>query len=251
MFKRIKQDFQYSNTDFPLINAVLLNKQEGKIFSDDSAMFVLHKAGFAYLKTSENSYNYKRFIDFILNSEDIPVYFHIYNPSQQLIDECDTHNSINIKVRKRIHLKFTQQNLPGESYPVPAKYSVQKISEYNLKSLALFNLNISSKFWSSENDFLNNGFGFIVCNENNEPVSICYTACIAQNEAEVDVATLELYQKKGMANIATQKFVQHCIENNIIANWDCFEDNKGSLKVAQQIGFNSELNYNFLSIFIN
>ena len=76
----------------------------------------------------------------------------------------------------------------------------------------------------------------------------CVAEC-GEHTAEIDVVTLAEYQRKGLARVVVNAFVEYCINHNIVANWDCFQDNHGSLKTAGSIGFERTMSYNFLSIF--
>lgn len=238
------------NTNFPLINAVLNGVQQGNIFEDETSLLIIHKAGFSFFKPKNAAVDYSNFTKLILSSPDVPKYFHIYDPPVELIAALNKDNRFQTRIRKRIHLKHTGKRL-SLKFSAAENYPVQEITENNFESFSVFDLDIANKFWSSKEDFLNNGFGFFVTAEDNKPVSVCYAACVASGQAEIDIATLKPYQQKGLAKTATEKFVEHCIDNNVTANWDCFEDNNGSLKVAEQVGFKASLNYNFLSIFIN
>lgn len=238
-------------TPFPLVNAVLDNLQDGNIFLDDAGgvLFIIHKAGFSYLTHNDRVDCFKTF-GVLLESEEIPVYFHVYDPPLHLIDFClEKSEIVNIKIRKRIQLKFKDAKLKLAGGSLPEKYTIQQINSDNFNKLSIFNLLLERKFWKSKEDFEENSFGFCVFNEADLPISICYAACIAQNTAEIDVATLPEYQKRGLANIAVTAFVNHCIQHKITANWDCFEDNYGSLKTAENVGFSYIMTYPFLSIF--
>ncbi|THU41536.1 GNAT family N-acetyltransferase [Niastella caeni] len=253
MLKEIKFSDHPVNivSKFPLINAVVSNLQEGRIFGDEreTFYFVFHKAAFSYLTISDRA-NYPDLLSFFLQSGELPIYFHIYDTPADLIDFCEAHNDkINIRVRKRIQLKYLDIKPPDQKVAVPHGFSVVKIDNSNFDDLSAFNLSLSDKFWRSKQDFLNNGFGFVVNNEAGIPVSICYAACVANNAAEIDVATLPAYQKQGLARLVVAKFVAYSLDNGIIPNWDCFEENYGSLKTAESLGFRYSCTYNFLSIF--
>jgi GNAT superfamily N-acetyltransferase len=248
--KELKKDYFIEKiySPFPLINSILNGLQEGKIFSEGNCFFIFHKAAFSYL-TSKNDIDYSRLLNFFLQSTELPEYFHIYDAPYGLIQACNENfKDVNIKLRKRVQLKFLKEKLALKN-AIPAGYKIAKIEASRFEKLASFNLSIENKFWKSEDDFLANGFGFVLNNEIGLPVSICYSACIADDIAEIDVATLPEYQRKGLAKLVVSSFVQYCAENGITANWDCFENNYGSLKIAEQIGFKRIVNYNFLSFF--
>jgi len=235
-------------SSFPLINSVIDGLQEGEIFYHKGFSLIYHKAGFSYL-SGEYESDQAGVLGFFLMPGQFPDYFHVYDASDRLIAICkEASQFINIRIRKRIQLKFQDVQLPLTNR-LPSGYSLKRIDSDNFIELAGFNLSIETKFWKSQDDFLKNGFGFTVNNESGVPVSICYSACIANKTAEIDVATLPHHQKMGLAKLVVGRFVQHCLENDIIANWDCFEDNHGSLKTAESIGFKRISIYNFLSIF--
>ena len=250
-YKLLNDDEIFHNRDllsspFPLINSVILGQQEGKIFSTGNSFFIIHKSGFSYFKHDDDFDEYNALLNFYIQSKEIPAYFHVYDAPQKLSDACIKNNElVNTKNRNRIQLRFTQQEIITLSGNIPEGYYVKRITKEEMPLLTVFNLDLANKFWKSEEDFLQNGFGYCMFNAMNEPASICYSACIAENVAEIDVATLETFQKKGLAKKTVSEFVQHCIENNIIANWDCFEDNYGSLKTAEAVGFQQLQQYRY------
>ena len=239
-------------TPFPLINSVVWGKQEGKIFTLGDNFFILHKSGFSYFKLKDGFDDYPALINFILQTKELPVYFHVYDASQKLYDVClGFKEKLNIKMRNRIQLKYKGSALPGVSSNMPEGFYARQITQENFSSLAVFNLALEGKFWKSAADFTHNGFGFVVFTKAGDPVSICYSACVANKVAEIDVATLPGFQQKGLAKEVVYKFVNHCLANNMIANWDCFEENMGSIKTAMSVGFENVFSYEFLSIYNN
>ena len=223
------------HTEFPLINAVLQKKQEGYVYNIGVPSFIIHKSGFSYLKLSdENDLN--SIIDFFANEQSLPMYFHIYNPPNNLIERIKNDNRFGNKLRKRIQLRYKEDKLKT-SYKdfLGKKFQIFDISRNNFESLRLFNLKLNSQFWKSESDFLKNGFGKVVIYDN-LPVSVCYTSCIVDNIAEIDIATLPARQGKGFAKIVTEAFIEISIDKGIEPNWDCFEENIPSLKTASVLG---------------
>ena len=235
-------------TAFPLINAVLDRVQQGRVFrdTDAGAWYILHKAGFSLLTEPVDPGGV---LDFFLQSEAIPGYFHVYNAPGGLIRVCsERSDDVNIRIRKRIQLR------PGPDRPLKQMdaaegFRVRPVDAGDLEKLSVFRLSLEHRFWSSASDFLEKGLGYCVWNEAGMPVSLCYAACVARETAEIDVATLPDFQRKGLARLAVGAFVQACTDRGITANWDCFEENAGSLRTAESLGFRQTTSYNFLSIF--
>jgi len=239
-------------TPFPLINAVISGAQNGKIYffgdSNPTNFFTIHKSAFSYLYMPGTVDNRKGFYSLIESDDSLPQYFHVYDAPTWLIEYCTgSHENFNCKLRTRIQLKYTKPNI---SMPlIPQGYSCTRVSTENIFKLATFELDLANRYWKSESDFLQNGFGYFIQNENGDAVSLCYSACVENATAEIDVATMPDYRNRGLAKTAVAAFIQHCLAHNIIANWDCFEENAGSLKTAYSLGFDSILVYPFLSIF--
>jgi GNAT superfamily N-acetyltransferase len=239
---------EFIDCSFPLINAVITRQQIGKIFNNDEAFFILHKAGFSYLAAGSD-FDYSSFLKYAINSELFPTYFHVYDTPQKLIEECENNSDkVNIKIRDRVQLKFKKDKVFSQNIPQRG-FTISKIDNSIFELTIPFGLSIENRFWNSKNDFFENGFGFIVCDGAGEPASICYSACIVNGIAEVDVATLPKFQKLGLAKLAVEYFVRHCLDQNIVANWDCFQENSNSLKTAAAIGFEHSSSYRFLSIY--
>lgn len=235
-------------TDFPLINAVIEKQQEGKIYKLAENYFILHKAGFCYYSFKEKkNIQGTQMLQLIAEDKTIPDYIHIYDATQELAEEAMKDVRFNAKVRTRIQLKFTSGIVEATS--MPAGYYMEPIREDNFMVMEVFGLDIDSKFWKSQQDFLRFGFGYCIFNEKRLPLSVCYTACVVNNEAEIDVITRSGFLQKGLAKAAVAAFTNHCIGKNIIANWDCFEENIGSLKTAESLGFKTTRKYSFLSIY--
>lgn len=238
------------SSPFPLINAVVWGKQEGKIFSTDHNFFIIHKARFSYFRPQEGFADYDTLLDFLIQSKELPAYFHVYDPPAKLLEVCiKKAGLLNIKVRSRIQLKLNERPTAERPVGTPPGFYIEPITTKNLPLLSVFNLDLPNKFWRSEQDFLQNGFGYCVFTAADEPAAICYSACIAGKLAEIDVATLPSFQKKGLAKVVVAACIQHSVDNGIMANWDCFEDNEGSLKTAYSLRFKKKMQYNFLSIY--
>lgn len=236
------------HSPFPLIKSVINLLQDGNIYSEGDTFFIVHKAGFSYL-IDRGNIDYSTLLNFLLQSRDMPDYFHIYDPPPGLVAECIANpENVKIKLRKRIQLRFLDSQLTFKK-DYSSDYSLKKIDYTNLKNLKEFNLSLEKRFWKSESDFLSNGFGYTVNNKFGLPVSICYSACISDYIAEIDVATLPEWREKGLAKLVVSRFVRHCLENDLRVNWDCFQDNLTSLRTAERVGFKHVFSYDFLSIF--
>ena len=142
-----------ANTPFPLINAVLNNLQAGLIMADDYSevvIFVLHKAGFSYfVKRDETSYS--QILEWLLGSKKAPTYFHFYDADKALIEVIDNEGEdFNVKIRKRLQLKFDSKTIEQTELFWPPNFTVKKIDGQNFDNFGSFNLGLENKFWKSD-----------------------------------------------------------------------------------------------------
>lgn len=238
-------------TDFPLINAVLSRNQEGHIFElpGSDAVFVQHKSSFSWLQMTELT-NVNAVLDFFIQEKKLLPYFHIYDPPVQLADAIKADERFGTKLRKRIQLRYLTDTV-DRNLELPPGFSTEEINENNFDQLHVFNLDIAGKFWRSKEDFLKHGYGVVIKSALGEPASVCYACCLANAIAEIDIVTLPQYQGMGLAKYATLNFIQKSISKVIIVNWDCFENNNFSLRIAQSVGFKNLSSYNLLSVYRN
>jgi hypothetical protein len=240
---------------FPLISSVIRKRQAGSIFVNATGkitfVFIIHKSGFSYLfEEKENHSTIEDFTNLINTSSDIPDYFHIYDPPLSYKNYIQKSRTFEVKLRKRIQLRFGNSKIlspPLENKN--NKFTSHKISPYNFPQLDSFDLGIESKFWDSKEDFLKSGFGVFIT-VNDIAASVCYTACTADAIAEVDIVTKPEFQRLGLGKFITSQFINYGLDKGIVSNWDCFENNIGSYKLATDIGFKPIRSYDFLSIFV-
>lgn len=241
-------------TRFPLINAVVSGVQCGKVFINESnESLITHKAGFSLIAINPYSGHENELVDFFENSVHLPAYFHVYSPSPLVIDLMEQKkDSFNLKIRRRIQLRGGANALSlmnNEKKGNTHGLTVCNVNEYNFDSLNDLGLDLENRFWSSKADFLKNGLGVCMLSEDKKPVSLCYSACLVDDIAEIDIKTHPDYQRTGFGQIVANEFMRLSLQNGITPNWDCFEDNHGSIATALKAGFKVVHKYQFVSVF--
>jgi hypothetical protein len=236
------------HSSFPIIQAVIEGIQQGEIFkSAYGDYWVLHKAGLSEVfLTSDNG---KELIDFIIENNTLPTYFHIYNPTEKLLDLFKPNSeAFNIRERKRVQLQYDGN--PNESlFSLNSEFAFAQVTSDNIDSLSIFNLDLPNKFWSNGEEFVKNALAVFIEDKQNNPVSLCYAAAVADRKAEIDVVTVENERGKGLAKSVVAAFISNCINNKVIPNWDCFENNVQSLGTALRLGFIEHTLYKFISVY--
>lgn len=99
-------------------------------------------------------------------------------------------------------------------------------------------------FWSTVDDFLKHGFGYMLVHEqNNEIISICLSGFVAGLAHAVDIETVEAHRNRGYAAVVAKAFVEACRREGLQPYWDCSPDNTGSVRLAEHVGMVFDFDY--------
>ena len=118
---------------------------------------------------------------------------------------------------------------------VPEGYDVKRADHILVKCMP----NYALEYWGTADAFLTDGFGFAVTKAG-ELVSVCWTMLIGKEIAELAVETAESHRRRGLATLAACACIDHCLENSMRPEWDCFEL-PASMNLAQKLGFVKKL----------
>lgn len=247
-FTKVLHLFLREEIYFPLILAVIQQKQPGWIFVDEpenpTSAFVITDFGFTQFSgTDDFAFDVIKLLEHPNNY--LPSYILWYSPSYQIRKTLDKLVPTHIRQRERVRFTYPKQTLENP-IECPDEFRCQRLDQELIRKTDGFKLDITSRFWTSANDFLENGIGFCVL-KGNDIVSLCYSAGIANNLAEVDIITKEEYRGQGLAIVAGQNFIAECLLRGITPTWDCFANNTASLNLAKRLGFSQIVSYSFYS----
>lgn len=229
---------------FPIIQSVIEESQGGNGYSLRDGFMVEHKNGFCQILGDTS--NEEQIVS-LFTQQHLPQYFHIYEPSEAVLHSVlDNPNLFNHKIRARTQLEY-----PASSTTKITKtgFDVRSPKLNELHQMQIFELDLEERFWSTGEEFIRQGNAVVALKKAN-PVSICYSAANANQKAEVDIYTLPEFQGLGIGKVVGSHFIARCILNGLIPNWDCFDENIGSLKLAMGLGFEPVHRYDFLSVFV-
>ena len=250
-FPELKHKYYESVTKYPTINAVISNVQNGYVYSnaDRNNLFVCAKFGWSLL-LAEDATEISTLFDFLKANREIPDYIHLLPPNKALIKYIEG-NWPKFKIRERCQLRYLK-NLQTFDYKkiLPYGFSIVKIQDIEFSKLDVFKFDLDKRYWQSKDDFIKNAIGVCLVNPNNEFIAICYSICIADDIAEVEIFVFPEYQGKGFGRIVAESFLNLTIEKGVIAHWDTFTANTPSLALAQKLGFQKIQDYDLVSTFL-
>lgn len=230
---------------FPLISAVLERGQRGQVFADRKnnprSAIVVNNFGFMFYLGETNPEFDDALMELLETGSNLkPSYLLWYSPPENWQNRLA---QLGARVRERVRFEFHGRQLT-EPVPCALGFEIRKLDAELVPKTEKFGIALGSRFWSSPDDFAENGLGFCLLKDN-QIVSLCYAAAISEGFAEIDVITDEAFRAHGLANIVSQHFIRECGARKITPTWDCFAYNTASLRLALKLGFAEVRRYPF------
>jgi hypothetical protein len=251
-YNEIYKLYLTSDFFFPLIAAVLLDKQDGVVYVNDSTspsqVYIEHTFGFS-LVFGESDRSFEQELERYLLVDKCfnPIKIRLYAPYLPKFLSLPQHEPLR-SYRQRFTISaecFSYQQ--GSSYKLKKSLTLSGVDANNI-SLVDKKFGIVGRFWRNPADFIQMSNAVVVFYEG-KPASICYSAAEADHRVEIDVLTLQEYRNLGLAKLAVIDFVKRCFSLSLHPLWDCFTNNPGSMMLCKSVGFiASKIPYPFFTI---
>jgi len=231
---------QYNNgcePFFPIIGCVLQGKQKGLVYVDSfdspQVLLVIHNFGFAQVITAHSTSAVWEMVCHTIhsiaqNSDDGSYKIRFYNAGKGFIDYVERQKNYHYQVGERIRGIYYKNQ----------QYQQQPVYQLTAEDVDLINnqhdLDISGRFWSSQNDFFEYGHTYCV-KEGDVIKSLCYAAALCENKAEMDMSTHKEHRRSGHAKEVMIGFIKNAIKAGIVPMTDLYANNNGSLKTIESI----------------
>ena len=219
-----------ANRVYPL--SIAQGFQDGNIFIDANkgvrAVLFWHYAGFAYLSGEiteallDRIYrNYllaernRRFV--LITGDTAAVRFFADKPG--------------ITIERRVEYRYDKA--PPETIGT-CGYRIEAISDANLQKIR--GRIIPSFAWSSEKQFLKNGFGYVAM-DGDTVAAVAFSASVSTEEVDIGVETAEPYRRKGLAKALVDRMCRDIVSMGKKPVWAHAASNTGSMQTALSAGF--------------
>lgn len=239
-YSEIYRLYQTSEFFFPLIAAVLLDKQDGVVYVDDKASpsqaYVEHVFGFAQIfgKTAER-FEKKLEQYLMISKRFVPAKIRLYAPYLPAFLNQPEYEVLRSSRQRFVINPNTFLPSSSLSYGLEKKINLHPIDKNNI-SIVDGKFGVVTRFWRSSTDFINNSHAVAVFYKG-KIASLCYSASGAESRSEIDVLTLLEYRNMGLAKLAVINFVSQCFNLSLTPLWDCFTNNTASMKLCKSVGF--------------
>ena len=254
-YREIKEAHQKAILQFPLIDAVISKVQDGFVYANLSmdSVFISTKSGFSLLSTVGNTpadFD-EALLEFLKANRDIPDYIHIYRPPGSFLEHL-TANWDQHKIRKRAQFRNYEET-PTFNYEslLAPEYRIATIQDVGCARLEkAFQLEFGRRYWNSEADFVTYAVGACIVTDADEPVAICYSACVVDGIAEMDTLVLPEYRGQRFMRIVSEPFFNLTKAKGLTPHWDTFISNSASYVMARKFELELIQEYDLLSVLL-
>ncbi|RAP37464.1 hypothetical protein B1207_04635 [Legionella quinlivanii] len=229
-----------SESFFPLIAGVLLDKQDGVVYADNpqspSQAYVEHAFGFAQIFGQSVESFEKQLEHYLLTSANFKPnkirLYATYLPQFLTLPQHEMKRSYRQRFIIDSESSFDTHRIDSE---LQTKISISTAEPGNISKIDN-EFGVVTRFWRDSLSFIKGSNAVVVLYEGN-PASICYSASEADSRVEIDVLTLPAYRNTGLAKIAVVNFIKRCFNLSLTPLWDCFTNNSGSMMLCKSVGF--------------
>lgn len=240
--------------DSPSFSGIVAGECRGQLWVDDienpqlAMAFSFAVGGFSILGEPREEVVYRQFynfliLDFFPKLREMNQYYFEFSTECIRMQEYMLKMFTNRKIESENEYFYRKETKIETKVQIPDEYIIVKVDAKFIAKLERGEY-INRKFleerllesWGSYSNFLNKSVAFVIHHQKRIVAVIIGTARF-HNIIPIDIETVEQHRKKKMASALTQCFVNECVDNQLVTQWDCVDSNIASKKTAEKSGF--------------
>lgn len=240
------------NEDNPSYSSILVGESSGDIWVDNidnptlAIVYSYSVGGYAIMGNPKEDYTIQKLYYFLIK-ELLPTFTDIneFNFSVESGEVKEKLFSLfsGKEINTEVEYYFRATERIKRNSPLPPEYTISIVDKKiidktdirEIKNKEMLNNRILES-WKSYDDFFEKSIAYVILYKNSIEAVIIGTARY-NNIITIDIETNEKHQKKGLASILTEKFLDKCKEKKLVAQWNCIASNIASKRTAENAGF--------------
>jgi len=240
--------------DCPSFSGIVSGECRGNLWVNDlenpslALTYSFAVGGYSIMGNPKMESIYQQFNNFLINDFFPQIKEKNVNDFEFSVESTETQKHILEMFSDRViesedEIFYRKKDRTGVKIHIPVEYTIVKVNakfvkqleheEYENKKLLEDRLLES---WGTYHNFLNKSMAFVVLHQKRIVAIIVGTARF-NNIIPIDIETEEQHRKNGIASALTQCFVNECVDNQLVAQWNCIDSNIASKRTAQKAGF--------------
>ncbi|MFC3745534.1 GNAT family N-acetyltransferase [Paenibacillus sp. GCM10012306] len=224
--------------------SVIDHNQSGKVFVDHrenpASCLVIHSYGQYLLAGSGSDERFMNdVVEYLLNEQNHSTYYDLYVTTPELLILINERLAGRTVLLHRSSFTFDPsrfQNLKTTLQALP-EYYVMKSMDDTLFNKYRNEMDSSyDSLWNSSQHFMERGFGYCIM-MNDHFASVCNSFFVGGGYADIDIVTVDEYQKRGLATLTGAAYIEHCLKHDVVPNYNCDAGNQRSIQLATKLGF--------------
>lgn len=211
--------------------------------SDDKMLGVTYSypvGGCGVFGKIESNEKAKEFFDKVFNNlQELDIHEFEFSTEDAMLQEQLLSLFQNREIEHELEYSYQIYENLEEEIAVPGGYRVEPVTEETLHKGYENEEMLTNRLeecWNSPEDFFEKSFSFIAVKDK-EIVGIIFGSGRYEKYLPIDIEVLKEHRKRGVAKALTRFFVKQCMECDLVPHWDCVESNKGSVHLAESVGF--------------
>ncbi|WP_070121287.1 GNAT family N-acetyltransferase [Bacillus marinisedimentorum] len=128
---------------------------------------------------------------------------------------------------------FDQLALPQ----IPPGYTLGPIGENQIKESTQYPEKFFDLYWEGTENFLEKGIGLYLADSKGKVVCEAVSAYCTNDYGDPDIFTDIDSRGNGYGKMVVHAFIRECLKRGRHPKWECDEENAGSQKLAESLGF--------------
>lgn len=127
---------------------------------------------------------------------------------------------------------------------IPGGFSVKRISQEIINSIENNEefVDYLKLAWTTTDKYFDKGPGYCAIDDK-DFATICISVITSENEREVGIKTFSDFQRKGLAYVTANTYIEECLKNDFVPVWSCFSEKEVSIKLAEKLGYTIEASH--------
>ena len=149
--------------------------------------------------------------------------------------------------RTRVNFAFDAEAFAARGRRVPDAGTGHRVRRAAEDDFAWSGSTVPGRFWPDAAAFVAHGGGWVV-EADGTPAAIAFCSFRNGDEVEIGIETVPALRRRGLAALVASAMIKDLLGSGLLPVWSCREDNAGSFRLAEALGFRPVLRLPYFQV---